>query len=99
MAHLLEIVEGTTVELGPFTLRIDGNPLDLTGMTIALKLRSAGTSTWVDTVGDVRVATLQASTEKGQVYFTPDASDFSALRSPYLMRWVVTDVTGKVNPL
>jgi hypothetical protein len=97
MAHLFEIVEGTTIELPPMTLRINDAPQDLTGKTVVLKLRSAGTSIWVDTVGDLRVGTLQTTTEKGMVYFTPDATDFSAIRSPYLLRFNVTDATGKVN--
>lgn len=90
---LLDIVEGWTGELGPFTLRADGVPVNLTGLTVELLIRPWNRQgRFSETDGDVRVV---AGTG-GQVYYAPDASDFSAAEGPYEMRWRVTDSDGFV---
>lgn len=90
---LFKIVAGWTAELGPFTLRANGEPLDLTGMVVALKLRSTASSSYVDTIGDVRVDPDQVA-NPGHVYFQPDAEDFDANKSPYWARFEITDGQG-----
>ncbi len=87
-----DIVEGETIERGPFTLEADGAPVDLTGMTIALVLR-AKDGTLVETAGDTRIDDDPAT---GRVYWTPDATDLSWQQSPYSLHWQVTDSDGKV---
>jgi hypothetical protein len=93
MQPLLRIVEGWTAELGPFTLMADGVPINLTGLTVELELRPAGSTAYVDTAGNVRV---DDDTTTGRVYYKPDAADFVAANSPYAMHWKVTDGDGNV---
>ena len=92
MAKLLDIVEGWTGELGPFTLKADGTAVDLTGLTVALILRDRS-GTAVTTAGDTRVHGTPTS---GQVYYRPDAADMTAALSPYSAHWQVTDGSGYV---
>ena len=85
---LLDVVEGWTGELGPFTLKVDGVPIDLNGIDVALQLRpQARPGLFVDAEGDVRVDLLAS----GQVYYKPDAADLRAADSPYTIRWKLTD--------
>jgi hypothetical protein len=92
MAKLLDIVEGWTAELGPFTLKNDGGALNLTGLTVVPLIRDA----------DQRLITFAGTSEKdadqttGRMYLTPTAADFKAARAPYTLRWKVTDSDGKV---
>lgn len=92
MAKLLEIVEGWTGELGPFTLKADGVAVDLTGMTVALVLKDKDGAA-VDTTGDTRVSGTPTS---GKVYYAPGAADMTNAASPYTVHWSVTDAFGKV---
>lgn len=92
MAKLLEIVEGWTGELGPFTLKADGVAVDLTGMTVALILKDRS-GAQVITTGDTRV---DGTPSTGQVYYRPDADDMSNALSPYTVHWQVTDGSGYV---
>ncbi len=87
MALIDTIVEGETIERGPYTLKSDDVPFDLTGYTVELVIRPFRGTDYSDTDGEVRVP---AGTG-GTVYFTPDASDFLARESPYSIRWRVTD--------
>lgn len=98
MGLLHPVVEGWTGRLGPYTLKLHGAPVDLSGLTVELKLRKEGSGKYVDTVGDVTVDSDQTA-NKGKVYFDPDATDFKAngLESQvYLLHWKVTDGDGKV---
>lgn len=92
MAKLLEIVEGWTEELGPFTLKADGAAVDLSDMTVALILRNRnGQSVTVE--GTTRISDTPTD---GQVYYTPDGADLLNAKSPYSLRWEVTDGAGRV---
>lgn len=92
MAKLLDVVEGWTQELGPFTLLVNGVAVDLTGMTVLLLL--------FDNVGNPIAYTgttrVDATPTTGRVYYTPAASDLSAARGPIDVRWKVTDGAGTV---
>lgn len=96
MTTLFTITQGWTAQLGPFTLRLNGSPLDLSSMTVNLKLRSSANSAFVDTVGDVSVDADQAGAGRGRVYYKPDPEDFNALHSPYFCRFEVIDTAGNV---
>jgi hypothetical protein len=89
---LVEIVEGWTDEIGPFTPKADDVAVDLTGLTVELILRSK-TGALVETTSDARV---DDDPTTGKVYWTPDAADLSAAQSPYTLRWKVTDDSGVV---
>lgn len=88
MAKLLDVVEGWTDELGPFTLKADGAAVNLTGLTIEPILK--------DKNGDQ--VTIEASQYRidgtpttGKVYFTPATGDLLNSLQPYKLRWKVTD--------
>jgi hypothetical protein len=90
---ILELTEGWTAELGPFTLYQAPNvvqPLDT--FTVEIELRNAS-GVLITPGGVVRVA---SPASLGQVYYTPAAGDFVAGRLPYTLRWKVTDVAGHV---
>jgi len=99
MSNILSVVEGWTGLLGPFTLRADGNPIDLSGFTVAMILK--------DSFGNVvahggTVTVLNQITNPGQVTYEPVSTDFifspsgNTGRQPYTIRWKVTDGTGDV---
>lgn len=84
------LVEGWTGAVD-YQLKKDGVALNLTGMTVALvaqdKNRAAVTFTGT-------VAVVDAAT--GKVQFNPAAADFDHQKSPYFVRWKVTDAASKV---
>lgn len=84
-----EVVEGWTGALR-FTLKSDGVPQNLSGMTVTLQLRSWSTRADVPTTGDVTVTDAAA----GEVTYTPDSADLAA--GTYSMRWVVVDGSGAI---
>lgn len=86
-----EVVEGWTGRL-TFQLQVNGANLDGTGLTVSALDVIANDNTIVDTTGDYGWVT-QGS---GTVYYDPDASDFQAAKSPYRVRYQVTDGGGKV---
>ena len=98
MSILMEVVEGWTGVLGPFTLRVDTVPLNLTSYTVTLVLRdNDGT---LITVGGT-VTKLDQVAYPGQVTFTPAAGDFVYVprftkNTIYQMHWKVVDAGGKV---
>lgn len=87
MAKLLDVVEGWTDELGPFTLKADGVAVDLTGLTVALVLTDVYGAT-VTVAGTTRV---DGTPSTGRVYYTPAAGDLRNALQPYKLRWRVTD--------
>lgn len=87
MAKLLDVVEGWTDELGPFTLKADGVAVDLTGMTVALVLTDVLGAT-VTIAGSTRV---DSDPTTGKVYYQPTAADLTNALQPYKLRWRVTD--------
>lgn len=101
---LFEVTEGWTQELGPFTLKAGADveslaAVALTGFTVALILRD-DQGTLITVAGTVRIATDQIA-EKGNVYFTPDAADFTwraggFLGQDFQMHWKVIDGAAKV---
>lgn len=90
MALLVEIVEGWTSRLA-FQLLEDGAPMDGTGITVSALDIVATDGTVVDTAGDFGWILASA----GTVYYDPDASDFVAAKSPYSVRYQLTDGNGK----
>jgi hypothetical protein len=99
MTDLLSIVSGWTGELGPFTLRVDGVPLNLTGLTVVPVLHDYA-GVLIDHGGTVTV--LNQTTNPGQVTYTPVATDFvfnsagPTYRQAVSIRWKVTDVNNKM---
>lgn len=100
MSILLSIVEGWTGLLGPFTLRVDGDALDLTGLTVELRLHNAAGAV---VVPGGTVTILDQVTNKGQVTYSPVAEDFTLVggtlnpvRQSYATHWRVSDVSGEV---
>ncbi len=91
MPVIHEIVEGWTGRL-TFQLQTNGANLDGTGLTVSALDIVGNDNTVVDTTSDFGWET-QAS---GTVYYDPDASDFVAAKSPYKVRYQVTDGGGKV---
>ncbi len=92
MSLLLSVTEGWTGRLGPFVLKVDGTPQNLTGLTVALMLRGRN-GELVTTTGDTELA--NQTTTPGGVYWDPDAADLAYRQSPYRMHFQVTDGDGK----
>lgn len=92
MPKLLDIVEGWSAELGPFTLLLgNGQAADLSGKTVELCLRDK-TRTIVEAAAEVRIDDDPVS---GRVYVTPGSSDFANARSPYWVHFKVMDGSGR----
>lgn len=89
---LLSIVQGWSGRLGPFTLRLNGSPTSLTGLTVAVVIRKAGKKTAVE-AGSVTAA--DQVTSPGQVVWDPDPTVI-ADPGTYRLRFKVTDGAGKV---
>ena len=88
MALLTSIVEGWTDAI-PFALKADGLEVNLTGLTVVGVFhdnRGASLST-TDKI------TVTSSTA-GAVSWTPAAGDALAAKSPYRIRFQVSDITG-----
>jgi hypothetical protein len=97
MAELLDITQGWTKQLGPFTLRNDGVPVDLTGLTVRLLLRGKGMPQFIPVSGQIQIDPDQSELgNRGQVYYKPAATDFRWDKSPYACHWEVTDQAGDV---
>jgi len=99
MSNILSVVAGWTALLGPFTLRADGVPLDLSGFIVELVLK--------DSFGNLvvhggTVTVLNQITNPGQVTYEPVSADFvfspygNTGRQPYTIRWKVTDGAGDI---
>lgn len=89
MRHALtEVVEGWTAAL-PFTLKGDGDPVDLTGLTVAVLLKDArGVYLRNDTTAGVSVTNATG----GEIEYTPaSSSEFVARWTPYKIRFRVSD--------
>lgn len=93
MAPLMSVVEGWSGAL-PFTLLSDGTPVDLTGLKVAVVLKSADGLTVKDTTAGITVT----SATGGQVEYLPSTSSgdlFLAAQTPYKVRFRVTDAVPK----
>lgn len=91
MAHLTDIVEGWTSRLS-FQLYEDGAALVGTGITVSALDITAADGTVVTTTADFGWITAAS----GTVYYDPDSADFEAAKSPYSVRFQLTDGGGKV---
>lgn len=92
-APLVSIVEGWTGAL-PFTLKADGTPVDLTGMTVKIVLKASDGTLVKDTTEGI---TVTASTA-GQLEYAPSSSSgdlFLSNSTPYRVRFQVTDALTK----
>lgn len=86
---MLDIREGWTERIR-YALTKDGVPLILTSMTVVLVGTDAiGTASFAGSVGI-------DDAPAGVVYLDPTATDLLASRSPYKLRWKVTDAAGKI---
>ena len=86
-----EIVEGWTGRLS-FQLTEDGDNLNGTGLTVSALDIVGNDGVAVTTTSDFGWIT-QAS---GTVYYDPDADDLVASKSPYRLRFQLTDGSSKV---
>lgn len=93
MGILLRVVEGWTGRLGPFTLKLNGTPVDLTGMTVELSLRTHGASQETAITGTVEADADQVA-NAGQVNYDPAPADL--VKGRYYTRFKVTDGEGAV---
>lgn len=86
----LDLVEGWTERI-TYQLTADGATQVLSGMTVALDIFDRR---------NVQVAVTGASgivdAATGKVYFDPNPADLVSSKSPYYVRWKVTDGSGKV---
>ncbi len=90
-APLVSIVEGWTGAL-PFTLKADGTPVDLTGLTVRIILKGQDGTVFKNTSSGL---TVTGSTS-GQLEYAPCSSSgdlFLASQTPYRVRFSVTDAT------
>lgn len=97
-APLFEIVDGWSEEIGPFTLRGNGAPVNLSGMDVSLIIRSVKTGALITTTDRTRVDADQ-TTNTGHVFYTPEEADFAeraTLGSYYTFRWKVIDGAGDI---
>lgn len=92
MSILVNLTEGWTAELGPFTLKVDGVVLDLTGFTVTIVLHD-GNGVAIVPGGSLRVGTPASL---GQVYYTPAVTDFVSGTTSYKVHFKVTDGLGKI---
>ena len=95
MAELFDITQGWTKVLGPFVLKNDGAALDLTGLTVRLMLRGKGLNVFIPASGQITVDPDQV-TNRGHVYYKPGATDWRADRTPYAVKWELTDGAGDI---
>jgi hypothetical protein len=89
----MSLVEGWNGAL-PFTLKADGTPVDLTGLTVRIVLKNAAGTILKNTSSGV---TVTGSTS-GQVDYVPSTSSgdlFIAAQTPYRLRFSVTDATPR----
>lgn len=89
---LFEIPEGSTEEIGPFTLKIAGVVTPLSGLTVVPILRNTA-GDLVTYAGTLRVGTPSSL---GQVYITPAVTDFIAGdENEYHLRFQTTNGSGQ----
>ena len=93
MTPVVSIVEGWTGAL-PFELRADDVAVNLTGMTVSIVLRDSDGMLIKDSTAGVTVT----SATGGQITYAPATSSgdlFVATRTPYRLRFRVTDAGAK----
>jgi hypothetical protein len=85
-----EYTEGHTAPI-EYDLRHDNASYDATGMTPSLVLKDKDGAE-ITITGTVEWATAATS----RIRFNPAATDLVASKSPYTLRWKVTDLSGKI---
>lgn len=94
---LMEVVEGWNSALD-FTLQYLAygstgyQPVNLTGMTVSVVLKDGRGRVVKDSTAGVSVT----GSTSGQVSYTPSTGDFLAARTPYRIRFRVTDALSAV---
>jgi hypothetical protein len=83
------IVEGQTATLD-WLLKANGMPQNLSDMTVEAVIKTSGGKE-VSATGDITF-----TSSSGIVRLAPDAVDFRSYRSPYTLRFRVTDLAGKI---
>lgn len=91
MAKLTDVVEGWTKRL-TFQLYEDGAAMNGTGITVSALDIVGNDGVAITTTGDFDWVTASA----GTVYYDPDSTDFVAAKSPYRVRFQLTDGSGAV---
>lgn len=94
---LLSIVEGWNGAL-PFTLKADGAPVDLTGLTVKIVLKSADGTLVKDTTAGITITQTSSTGTYGFVEYAPSSSSgdlFLSASTPYRVRFQVTDALSK----
>lgn len=100
MSVLLSVVSGWTGRLGAFTLKADGTPLVLTGLTVTIVIHKPD-GTLVTPGGTLTVDPDQTA-NPGKVYYSPGTADFvwadppGTERQPYRIHFKVVDSDSKV---
>lgn len=95
-----EYVEGHTEPINQKLWSVDPitgvqSVMDLTGMTVELRLYARGQTTKKTLSGSQYGITTAAT---GEVYFNPAAGDLLYSEGPLKARWWVTDSGGKLAP-
>lgn len=96
MAVLTEVVEGWSGAL-PFTLNADDVPIDLTGMTVQIILRTSRGVLVKDTSSGLTISSSESTA--GRLSYSPATSSgnlFLVQHTPYQVRFRVTDALQKV---
>lgn len=91
MSLLKEVVEGRTLRM-TFTLKNNGAAFDGAGLTVSNMYLTGRDNTVIDTTGNFGWATIGTS----KVYYDPDSADFVASKSPYRVRFELTDGANKI---
>jgi hypothetical protein len=94
--RLFDIVEGRTKRL-KLTLLADGAGIERDGIEVSNCYITGNDGTEVDTVG--KFGWDADTDDPGDVYYAPAAGDFVAAKSPYRLRFELTDELGEVLPL
>ncbi len=97
-APLLSLVEGWSGAL-PFTLKADGAPIDLTGLTVRIVLKNASGTTILNTSSGITITQTSSTGTYGQLSYSPATSSgdlFLAAQTPYRVRFSLTDALNKI---
>ena len=95
MSILAQITEGWKTTMGPFTLQGNGAALNLTGMTVRLKMRDGFNTVFPDT----GTLTIDPTPTTGRVTYLPSGTEFvadGAMSRVLSVHFEVTDGAGHV---
>jgi hypothetical protein len=74
MSILAQITEGWKAAMGPFTLKADGAAIDLTGMTVHLRMRDGMNNVYPDS----GTLVIDSTPTSGKVTYVPSGTEFVA---------------------